>query len=286
MTKVAILISSHINYKGQLNFLDNCIKSLLVQTMIPKSIYISISFENESYKTEFKTILKKYGEILNPKIIFKISNEKKYQMEHLHNITSNIDVNNYDMLMFCDDDDTYHIQRIEMFVSAFNSGKIMHPEKFSGVRERIILENGFNTYSEFPEYWCYGIVPNAIIDFFNLFNNDLILLKHNFGDMYFRHYLSKSKKYYTWIGILDEKIGFTLYNYNIDNPNSICGKIENGIGNKFDNLIIKVLNCNYDNDFHNMIKDNEIKYNINKKDFIVLKYIFDFSKTLYKKHDT
>ena len=104
MTKVAILIPSHIGYEGQIDLLDKCISSLLEQILKPNSIYISVSFENDIYKTSFKSILQKYGRTTNPKINFKISKEKMHQMEHLHNIVSNIDVNEYDMLMFCDDD--------------------------------------------------------------------------------------------------------------------------------------------------------------------------------------
>ena len=42
MTKVAILMPTHINYEGQTNLLDKCIQSLLNQTILPDSIYIFI----------------------------------------------------------------------------------------------------------------------------------------------------------------------------------------------------------------------------------------------------
>ena len=61
--KVAILIPSHIGYKGQIDLLDKCISSLLEQILKPNSIYISVSFENDIYKTSFKHILQKYGKI-------------------------------------------------------------------------------------------------------------------------------------------------------------------------------------------------------------------------------
>lgn len=47
MTKVAILIPCHISFEGQIDLLDKCISSLLEQLLKPKSIYISLSFEND-----------------------------------------------------------------------------------------------------------------------------------------------------------------------------------------------------------------------------------------------
>jgi hypothetical protein len=277
MTKVAILIPCHISYEGQFDLLDNCIISLLGQTLKPKSIYVSISFENEIYKTDFKSILQKYGRITIPRISFRISKEKRHQMEHLHNISSNIN-DDYDMLMFCDDDDTYHIDRVSAFITAFNHGKNNYPEKLGGVREHINLKNNDDPELEIPEYWCYGIVPNAIADFFSFFKgNYYILLQHKFSDMYFRHYLRKNSKYYNWVGIIDEEFGFTLYNYNINNPNSICGRIERGIGDIGDNILLKVLDCRTEQEFDNIMKKNKIIYKL-KCSF---KHIYNFCKLLY-----
>ena len=283
MTKVAILIPSHIRYERQLKLLDNCISSLLKQTLKPKSIYISISFENDTYKMSFKSILQKYVRTTNPKINFKISKEKKHQMEHFHNIVSNIDVNDYDMLMFCDDDDTYHIERVRTFVNAFNYSKDNITENFGGVREYIELINDTNKISEIPEYWCYGIIPSVIVEFFSFFKDvDYRLLQHKFGDMYLRYYLRKNSKYDNWAGIINKGFDSTLYNYNIKNPNSICGKIERGIGNKENNLLLQVLKCRSDSEFDDFIQENEKLYDIGYKMKHELKYTYNFCKILYK----
>ena len=76
MAKVAILIPSHISYEGQIDLLDKCILSLIEQILKPKSIYISISFENDTYKTDFKSILHKYGRTTNPRLILKFQKKK------------------------------------------------------------------------------------------------------------------------------------------------------------------------------------------------------------------
>jgi hypothetical protein len=274
MTRVATLIPSHISYEGQIILLDKCITSLLEQTML-SDIFISVSFENEIYKKDFtNNILKKYGKITITKITFKFSKEQKYQMEHLHNISCDIDNRLYDMFMFCDDDDTYHIERVETFVNAFNWCKENNFENFGGVREHFKSDN--DPSLETPEYWAYGIVPNAITDFFSFFKgNHYKLLQHKFGDMYFRHYLRKNKKYLNWVGVVEEK--YRLYKYNINNSNSICGKIEQGIGNTYDNVLLEILDCRTDRDFYNIknkISEKEMK------DFF--KYIYEFCKSLYK----
>ena len=282
MVDVAILIASHINYKGQINLLDKCILSLLEQTLIPKSIYISLSFDNEIYKKDFINILKKYYKLLFPKINFKFCKEKMFQMEHLYNLISNFNMNNYDMLMFCDDDDTYKINRIEKFVYSFKYFKNM--KNFGGVRElkKIKIINGIQHISN-PEYWCYGIIPNVIVDFFNIFKSfKYNILKHKFGDMYFRGYLRNNTKYCNWGGTVTEsdinveKIEL-LYNYNINNPNSICGKIQCGLtNNKFDELLIKMFNTDLHTNFNKMLNKN--KNNIDKKSYKFLKDIYDFCK--------
>ena len=63
------------------------------------------------------------------------------------------------------------------------------------------------------------------------------MLKHKFGDMYLRYYLRRNQKYSNWVGVVqDDKMS---YNYNANNPNSICGKIEKGIGDSSDNIFLK-----------------------------------------------
>lgn len=277
MTRVAVLIPSHISYEGQIDLLDKCINSLVEQTKSPDTIYISTSFENETYKKDFeKNILSKYGKITFPKIVFKFSEEKKYQMEHLHNISSSID-NKYDMFMFCDDDDTYHIKRVEEFVNTFINCKGI--DKFGGIREH--FKSDIDPTLETPEYWAYGIVPNVMKDFFRFFEgSDYKLLQHKFGDMYFRHYSRKNKQYLNWVGILEENTGYKLYNYNINNPNSICGKIAQHEVDKdealFDNVLLQILDCRTDSELREILKKSSVK---NKKWFT---YIYQFCKQLYK----
>ena len=71
-----------------------------------------------------------------------------------------------------------------------------------------------------------------------MFKDKEVMLKHKFGDMYLRYYLRRNKKYSNWVGVVqDDKMS---YNYNANNPNSICGKIEKGIGDSSDNILLHI----------------------------------------------
>jgi hypothetical protein len=140
-------------------------------------------------------------------------------MEHLKVLSSL--VGDYDMLMFCDDDDTYLPMRVEKFVEAFESVK-EHCENnamlLGGVRE-----TGTTDYeTESPEYWAYGIPPSLLNEFFKRVEGYQELMRHKFADMYLRTYLKRthpgSMVFATYI---DDISGLTMYKYTIDNPNSI-----------------------------------------------------------------
>lgn len=206
--KICVLIASHISYDGQIELLYNCLISLKKQTY-KTDIYISISFKNKNYKDIFiKNILENK---ISENIIIIMSDIQKYQMEHLYILKTYI--NEYDLIMFCDDDDTYSINRVENFV---NNYKILLS---NCEKDRVygITENQYEV-SDFTEYWSYAIRPELLNIFYEYFKDDMDLLKHNFGDMYLRTFLRFRKNII--IGILVMK----LYNYNSNNPYSICTK--------------------------------------------------------------
>lgn len=136
MTKVCIFIPSHINYNGQIDLLYSCLESLISQTNIP-DIYISISFGNDTYKKEFtEKILRNFPK---PKYLF--SKQKLFQMEHIYKLTKNY-ANNYELIMFCDDDDTYNKNRVQKIVEAYQYGKKYYlGYKIAGFRECIKIPN-------------------------------------------------------------------------------------------------------------------------------------------------
>lgn len=217
--KTAVLVSSHIYYSDQLTRLDKCLNSLCEQTVLP-DVFVSISFANDDYKRDFGSLLRKY-----PSVQFKLSAQQKFQMEHLYILS--LLVTDYDMVMFCDDDDTYHPLRVEAFEYTFEELRInceKEGKQFGGVRETI------NKDFFASEYWLYGVRPYLLTDFFTRIKGYEDLMRHKFADMYLREFLRKTGSKNLMFGIvLNDITTDTYYNYTIDNPNSICSQHKEGI---------------------------------------------------------
>lgn len=210
--KVAVLLPCHIYYDNQLEMLDKCLQSLCVQSK-PTDIYVSISFASEIYRTQFSTVLRKYENVR-----FKLSQKQKYQMEHIANLL--YEIKDYDMIMFCDDDDSYHPNRVEVFANVFELTKthcIENDRWFGGV-----YETSTTKYREAVEYWAYGVPPSFLIEFYDRLKGYEDLLCNLFADMYLRNFLARTRPNTILFGAIPDK----LYNYNINNPNSICGHIQ------------------------------------------------------------
>lgn len=108
----------------------------------------------------------------------------------------------------------------------------------------------------------------------------IVLLHHEFGDMYLRHYLkeiNKNDKLFMYVGleILDKEE--LLYNYNINNPNSVCVSFKRkSIDKKHEgNLILNILDCKNNNELENIIKNEKVKVKQ------LSRYIYSFLKLLY-----
>lgn len=248
--KACILVPSHIRYDSQLDLFDKCLSSLINQT-VHADIYVSISFENNKYRQDFdEKILKKYTSVN-----FKFMKHRGFQMEHLYNLLPVI--NNYDLVMFCDDDDTYREDRVEIFLDSYSYG-IKIGGLLSGVREYISRKNAM---SKLPDYWASGVKPEVLHTFFKRFT-DKALLKHVFADMYFAVYLSINQTYKHWAGyapdteIEDDR----LYFYNENNEHSICAEniASKNITNQIKNNLFLCLIKKNMKSYYEILKDFKI----------------------------
>jgi hypothetical protein len=235
MTAVCVIIASHISYNSQLDLLKNCIHSLKKQTM-NADIYVCISFENDKYKQTF------YEQIFEqePDVNFIISSIQQYQMQHIYHVRGYI--NHYDLVMFCDDDDTYECNRVEIIYKSYQyclsqktDGKLL-----GGFIEIIDVER-----HDAPEFWCYALVPSLIHDFYERMKEDIDLLAYDYGDMYFRNYL---RLVHTGITFASCKFIKPLYNHT-KNPFSVCSRKGNDAVKYIRNVIILLTICMYDVDF-------------------------------------
>ena len=256
-----IFVPSHIHYDNQINLLSRCLTSLLNQTK-KINIHVSLSY-NKRYKTKIdKKILQKFNNVS-----FMTHNKQLYQMEHIYELTK-IYASKYDLIMFCDDDDTYKNIRVEKMLFIYDQCKDMIR---CGVNE--LVESDKNI----PEFWRYMIRSEILVDFFSRFKkkNQMMLLKHIYADMYLRIYLrkinmSKNEKIDNYIAIPVTNKDDELYQYNIDNKDSICATIMYRpiSESMYNNMFLQITTCTSDDEF----KKISSEYNLGP----------DKTNTLYK----
>lgn len=203
-----ILVPSHIHYTGQCKLLRRCIKSLLAQT-VPADIYVSLSFE-PTFKDAVDDIVK------IPGVTFIVQPFALSQMEHIGAML--VKKSKYILIMFCDDDDMYAPNRVQILQSLYIHAYINDKDPIA-VRECV---NDVKYCVDCPEYWAYAITPETLQTFFKRMP-DLGLLTHIFGDVYLRMYLRTCKG--NIIEYHAQDMDHALYKYNVVNPNSTTGKI-------------------------------------------------------------
>jgi hypothetical protein len=122
--------------------------------------------------------------------------------------------------MFCDDDDTYEMDRVEKFMIMIEDGYMNCPKYnvFVGAYER---KDFISHSSTFCEYWSYCVDMDFIINFMNILkiNNYEYVIDNKFCDVLFASYLRRLDHRHLFVST-NEK----LYNYN-RNDYSITGKI-------------------------------------------------------------
>ena len=167
--------------------------------------------------------------LLNNKFICVIYQEiKTSQFRHIDKVIDSIK-NTYKYVMFCDDDDTYEINRVEQFMIAIENGHTICPKDkiFVGAYERD-LQKGSHSLS-FYEYWSYCVNIDFIINFINIIkmNNYDYYIDNKMCDVLFSTYLRFLDNRHMFVSIIEK-----LYNYN-RNEYSITKKIakQNNINN-------------------------------------------------------
>lgn len=282
MTKVCVFVPSHIHYDKQLDYLQHCLRSLLSQTFVP-DIYVSISFENQNYNNDFDKKILNNDEFA--KIVFEKSTKRLFQMEHIYNLTLKF-ANNYKLIMFCDDDDTYNTERVSTFVSHFLSFQncLRSNQNIVGVKEILLFES----IEYAPEYWSYAVVPKILNQFFDRFKNcdQFTLLKHNFADMYLRYYLKNSNEHNPLFIYGKLIVNKKLYHYNDKNNDSICAKICEKDHKSIvkDNLIVCIVSKipeTYETIFSKCKNECRAMYLLSKKDKKEGKKIYNFCQHLF-----
>jgi hypothetical protein len=214
-----ILIASHISNSKRIGYLKECIESLLKQSVIIQ-IYLSISFENQVLKDEFE-IVKRNVENNNDINIF-IRDEKTPQMRHYYLLLETIK-NKHKWIMFCDDDDTYKIDRVENIIKSVyiveEKTKNETTSIFSGLYESH-CEKDHREHRH--EYWCYCVNKIILDRFYSCIKEYPDIIDNKCCDILFGEYMRRLGQ-----GFFFARLDSRLYNYRVEeNQDSITGVIQ------------------------------------------------------------
>ena len=219
-----ILIASHISYTHRIPYLIECLKSL-VQQKVKIPIYLSISFASEQIKTNTLNLIHNEHDLLNCGFLFiLVKNEKTPQMRHFYSILENLNYQ-YEWIMFCDDDDSYHEERTMRIIYYIEKSKqmIKPTHKLCG-----LYESPFDVIHEKQrhEYWSYCVHRDLIKEFYKTLEPYPEIIDNKCCDVLFAEYLRRTKETYLFYQL---KQSFYKYR-NTDNDTSVTGYIQN---NKF-----------------------------------------------------
>lgn len=261
--KTCIIIASHIENAIRTRMLLKCLDSLINQTVkIP--IYLSISFGTNIDKEIFKRLIEKADLIKNKILNIYYEESQTSQFRHIDKVINRIK-GEYKYVMFCDDDDTYDLKRVEKFMIMIEHGISMCKEDqvFVGGCE---ISDNIPHSKRFYEYWCYCIKIDIIIKFMRKIkdNNYDNYIDHIMCDVLFATYLRVLSNRHAFIFMNDK-----LYNYNI-NDYSITGKIEKELDENKNK--IKTIENNFEKYMEGLNKHLE-KQIENNKNNIYFKYV-------------
>jgi len=217
-----IFIASHMKDETRLQFLLECLKSLIYQKLqIP--IYLSISFENNDISNHFTNVINNIDFITNCGFLNICKrNEKTSQMHH-YNLLSKEYGNLHKWVMFCDDDDSYHIDRTLQFATIIEHSKKQLEKKsnmlyLAGVYESI---DNKNHRTKRYEYWCYCVNMHILTQFMIIVEKYPSVLNDKCCDVLLGEYLRRKDNKWIFMQIPNK-----YYNYRIENNNdSITGVI-------------------------------------------------------------
>ena len=221
MTRVCIIVSSHISKSYRLKYLCECLQSLLEQTVIVP-IFLSISFENNLVQNVYHKFMEKNGLLDNTNITTFERKTKMSQFRHIFSVFKNIK-NDYDYIMFCDDDDTYVNNRVELFIDAIEGSLVVmdSSKKLVGVYEQ---KNKETHIVKFHEYWSYCISSIFIQQFITKITDGGFdkYVDHDFFDVLFSSYLRFLDSSHVFVSYQ-----LKLYNYRKNTTDSVVANIIN-----------------------------------------------------------
>ena len=222
-----IAIASHISNINRIPYLQECLRSLVSQT-VPITIYLSISFATPDIRDRSLTIL--YADVtssFNEYLNIRVRDQKTPQMRHFFRLYPEI-VKKHKWVMFCDDDDTYNLTRVERIVQTIraaqtavdNSNESSQPTNhLAGLYENV---SNITHRSQRHEYWCYCVHIGILGRFFDVVEPVPGILDDRCCDVLFAEYLRRKSSTGLYATLPQ-----TLYHYRVDeNADSVTGFIQ------------------------------------------------------------
>lgn len=230
VSSFCIAIASHISNPNRIEYLQECLMSLVSQS-VPINIYLSISFTTDTIRD--LTLNRLYGDtsLVCPDYLnIRVRDRPTSQMRHYWLLSQEI-AKKHNWIMFCDDDDTYHVDRTAIFmktvavslaqVTTANTDRdtSLPPLKLAGMYEN---SSGVTHHTQRQEYWCYCIHMSLLERFFKYVEPVPGILDDKCCDVLLGEYLRR--KSVDW---LYATIGQTLYHYRVEeNADSVTGFIQ------------------------------------------------------------
>lgn len=221
--KLCIFIASHISNPKRIKYLQECLISLVNQT-IPITIYLSISFQRDELQCELKKCINDTPEISQSgKLELRIREQKTPQMRHIKYLYNEIIQNSrHEWIMFCDDDDTYiptRVFKIGSLIASCLNVKISENQKIAGLYESTF---GKDHREQRHEFWCYCVNRDVLGRFLQILEPYPDVLDNKCCDVMFGEYLRRSKP-----ELLFTRLEEKCYNYRVeDNSDSVTGYIQ------------------------------------------------------------
>lgn len=222
-----IAVASHISNVNRIPYLLECLQSLVSQT-IPVAIYLSISFATKEIKEDTLTELHKKASIILPEHLnIRVREQKTSQMRHYFLLYHEI-CKKHKWIMFCDDDDTYHVDRTSIFMSTIRDSLVQLETTSQNMTGKMQLAGLYENQLNIPhrtrrhEYWCYCIRMDLLTPFFEKAEPTAGILDDRCCDVLLAEYLRRKSPDWVYATITQP-----LYHYREEeNDDSVTGFIQ------------------------------------------------------------
>jgi hypothetical protein len=216
-----VFIASHQSKKERIPFLIQCLESIIYQTM-RVSTYLSISFENEDLEIHAKEQINKLHDICS---FLNVTYQptKTAQMKHYQYLSDQFG-KNHKWILFCDDDDTYDVNRINHYAYYLTNAtqKLNEDLILAGIYESLDKDHK----QQRQEYWTYCVSSTLLKEFYDILLPHENIINNRCCDVLFSEYLRRKDNHYRFLQVKTK-----YYNYRVeDNSDSITGFIRSKQG--------------------------------------------------------